>query len=171
MSKKSVLEKLALPMFATGTLAMILSASITVSATANASSPVEYKKVTISYLSSGYSSSSSGCGSYQDLYNSNSWNTPTFTARDLPSSNNQKFFTCQATIYVVTGVQMPTPSPVPTVTIIYKTSPPTSNPRPTYTPGPTNTPRPTPSATPTRTPYPVPSWYYKPGPTPTKRTH
>ena len=172
MSNKSMLEKLALPMFATGVLAMILSASISVSATANASDPVAYKKVTLNYLSSGYSANSSSCGSYQDSYGNPIWNTPSFSARDSSNSTNQKLFLCQATVYVVTGVQMPTPTPVPTVTVIYKTASPAPSPawspKPTYKPQPTTSPKPNPTFRPTYSPSPMPTRYYKPVPTPSK---
>ena len=164
MNKKSMLEKLALPMFATGVLAMIISASISVSASASASNPVSYKKITLNYLASGYSSSSSSCGGYQQSYGSNVWNSPEFDARDVSNSMNQKFIICQATLYVVTDVQMPTPAP--TVTVIYKngTSSPTASPRPTYTP--TYYPTPTPTVQPTVTPKPYPTWLIYPSATP-----
>jgi hypothetical protein len=161
-----MIEKLALPMFATGILAMIIAASISVSATAVASAPVSYKKVTLNYISSGYSGSSSSCGSYQDSYSSSVWNTPSFSARDSSNSLNQKLITCQATLYVVTGVELPKPTPMPTVTVIYKNSP-SSTPRPTTTP--TWAPTPMPTVQPSVTPMPVPTWLYFPTATPKPR--
>lgn len=164
MSNKSMIEKLALPMFATGILAMIIAASISVSATAIASAPVSYKKVTLNYIASGYSGSSSSCGSYQDSYSSSVWNTPSFSARDSSNSLNQKLITCQATLYVVTGVELPKLTPMPTVTVIYKNAP-SSTPRPTSTWAPT----PIPTVQPTAKPIPVPTWLYVPTATPKPR--
>jgi hypothetical protein len=169
MTKKHILEKLAFPMFAAGTLAMILAASISVSAAASASDPVTYKKVTLNYLSSGYSGNSSSCGNYQDSYGSSAWNTPSFSGRDSSNSLNQKQIMCQVTLYVVTGVQIPSPSPAPTVTVIYKSAP-TSNPQPSRTETPTSEPKPTP--TPVIRPTRIPIWPFIPTPAPTnpKRT-
>lgn len=177
MSKRSSLEKLAIPMFVSGIIAMLASAFISLGTTASATSPVQYKKITLTYLSSGYSSSDSGCGSAQDYYGS--WNVPSFRAKysGSSSSNNDKTFLCTSTFYVVDDVQIPAPQPVPTVTIIYK---PTSEPTPTYNPnpGPTRTPRPTPlptftsrptpSFTPIFTPSPRPTFPIRPTPTPTR---
>lgn len=155
MSKRSSLEKLSVPMFVTGIITMLASAFISLGATASATSPVQYKKITLTYLSSGYSSSDSGCGSAQDYYGSR--NTPSFRAKysSSSSSNNDKTFLCTSTFYVVDDVQIPTPEPMPTVTIIYR---PTSTPTPSYRPTslPTSTPRPTP--TPTHTARPIPSF-------------
>jgi len=173
MSKKSMLEKLALPMFATGIFAMVLAASISVTATANASAPVSYKKVTFNYLSTGYSGSSSSCGSYQESYGSSVWNTPSFSGRDYSAPLNQKFVSCQATLYVVTGVELPTPTPVPTVTVIYKNGSSPSAPRPTSTPTwsptPDWSPTPVPTLQPTVRPNPVPTWLYYPTAAPKPR--
>jgi hypothetical protein len=163
MSKRSNLERLALPMFISGILAMLASAFISLGATASASSPVEYKKVTLSYLSSGYSANDSSCGSAQDYYGS--WSMPSFRAKySYGNSNNEKTFLCTSTFYVVSDVQIPTPKPVPTVTIIYR---PTSEPTPTQTyrptPRPTNYPTPVPTFTPRPTYRPI----FTPTPRPT----
>jgi hypothetical protein len=161
-------------MFVCGIIAMVSSAGISLGAAANASSPIEYKKVTLTYLSSGYSTSDSACGSAQDLYSSNR-SSSSFRARNLSNSSNDKTFECTATFYMVTNVTIPTPKPVPTVTIIHKPQP-TSVPRPTQTNRPTQTSKPTPE--PTRTSFPVPTfeptpgprpnWWQRPVPTPTK---
>jgi hypothetical protein len=152
-----MLEKLALPMFITGVFAMLASATITVNSSAVAKNPVEYRKVTLNYLSSGYSSSDSSCGSYQDLYSSSTFNYPTFRSKSSSSSNSEKQFLCTVTLYVVTGVEMPNPKPNPTVTVIYR-------------PEPTNQPPfdPRPTQKPTKTPTPKPTWWVLPNPTPTK---
>ena len=157
MAKSSMIERLALPMFITGVLAMLASATITVSATANASSPVSYQKMTLNYVSSGYSASDSYCGSSQETYSSNSWNSASFRAKNLSSSSSEKQFLCSVTVYVVSDVEIPTPKPVPTVTVIYR-------PEPTQQP----TIRPTPSKKPTATPKPRPTWWNQPTPTPIK---
>jgi hypothetical protein len=166
MRKRSSFETLAVPMFVSGILAMLASAFISLGATASATSPVQHKKITLTYLSSGYSANDGGCGSAQDHYSS--WNMTSFRAKYSSgnSSNNDKTFLCTATFYVVDDVQIPTPEPVPTVTIIYR---PTSQPTPTYSPTtrPTRTPRPTP--TPTRTSRPNPTFtpIFTPSPRPT----
>lgn len=166
MPKRSSFEKLAVPMFVSGILAMLASAFISLGATASATSPVQHKKITLTYLSSGYSANDSGCGSAQDHYSFS--NMPSFRAKYSSgnSSNNDKTFLCTATFFVVDDVQIPTPEPVPTVTIIYR---PTSQPTPTYSPTtrPTRTPRPTPI--PTRTSRPNPSFtpIFTPSPRPT----
>lgn len=163
-----MIERLALPMFVCGIIAMVSSAGISLGAAANASSPIEYKKVTLTYLSTGYSTSDSGCGSSQDLYSA-SRSSSSFRARNLSNSSSDRTFECTATFYMVTNVTIPTPKPVPTVTIIHK-------PQPVPVPRPTKTSRPTP--TPTRTSFPVPTfeptpvprpnWWQRPAPTPTK---
>ena len=157
MSKQNMIEKLALPMFITGVLAMVASATVSVSATAVAANPVEYRKVTLNYLSSGYSASDGNCGSYQDIYSSSSWNNPSFRARSISSSSQDKQFVCSVTLYVVSDVEIPTPKPVPTVTVIYQPEPTT---RPTV--------RPTPTQSATITPKPRPTWWILATPTPTK---
>ncbi len=157
MAKSSMIEKLALPMFISGVLAMLASASLSVTASANAASPVQYRKVTLNYLSSGYSASDSNCGSYQDIYSSSSWNSPSFRAKSLSRSNSEEQFICSVTLYVVSDVDIPTPKPVPTVTVIYR-------PEPTKPP----TFRPTPTKKPTASPTPRPTWWQLPTPTPNK---
>jgi hypothetical protein len=175
MSKRSTLEKLAIPMFICGILAMLASTFISLGATASANSPVQYKKITINYLSSGYSSNDSACGSAQDYYGS--WNQPSFRSKYSNSSNNDKTFLCTGTFYVVSDVQIPTPQPVPTVTVIYKPNPaptptyrPTSDPvwTPQPTPMPTLNPRPIPSFTPIFTPTPRPTMPIWPTTLPTR---
>jgi hypothetical protein len=168
MATKSMIERLALPMFVCGIIAMISSAGISLGAAANASSPIEYKKVTLTYLSTGYSTSDSGCGSSQDLYSA-SRSSSSFRARNLGNSSSDKTFECTATFYMVTNVTIPTPKPVPTVTIIHKPQP-TSVPRPTKTSRPTPTPTRTSFPVPTfePTPVPRPNWWQRPAPTPTK---
>jgi hypothetical protein len=163
-----MIERLALPMFVCGIIAMISSAGISLGAAANASSPIEYKKVTLTYLSTGYSTSDSGCGSSQDLYSA-SRSSSSFRARNLGNSSSDKTFECTATFYMVTNVTIPTPKPVPTVTIIHKPQP-TSVPRPTKTSRPTPTPTRTSFPVPTfePTPVPRPNWWQRPAPTPTK---
>jgi len=167
MPKRNMLERLALPMFIVGVLAMVASATVSLSAKANATSPVEYKKVTLTYLSSGYSANDSGCGSAQDIYSSNSWNEPSIRARYSSGSNSDKTFLCTATFYMVSDVKMPTPQPIPTVTVIY---PPTASPSPRPTVYPTRSPKPTPWPTfsPRPTPVPMPTWWIRPKPTPSK---
>ena len=168
MATKSMIERLALPMFVCGIIAMVSSAGISLGAAANASSPIEYKKVTLTYLSSGYSTSDNYCGSTQDLYSANR-SSSSFRARNLSNSSSDKTFECTATFYVVTNVTIPTPKPVPTVTIIQK-------PQPIPVPRPPQTSRPTPSPTKTSfpvptfepTPGPRPNWWQRPVPTPTK---
>ena len=168
MAAKSMIERLALPMFVCGIIAMVSSAGISLGAAANASSPIEYKKVTLTYLSTGYSTSDSGCGSSQDLYSA-SRSSSSFRARNLSNSSSDKTFECTATFYMVTNVTIPTPKPVPTVTIIHKPQP-TSVPRPTKTSRPTPTPTRTSFPVPTfePTPVPRPNWWQRPAPTPTK---
>jgi len=168
MATKSMIERLALPMFVCGIIAMVSSAGISLGAAANASSPIEYKKVTLTYLSTGYSTSDSGCGSSQDLYSA-SRSSSSFRARNLSNSSSDKTFECTATFYMVTNVTIPTPKPVPTVTIIHKPQP-TSVPRPTKTSRPTPTPTRTSFPVPTfePTPVPRPNWWQRPAPTPTK---
>ncbi len=168
MATKSVIERLALPMFVCGIIAMVSSAGLSLGAAANASSTIEYKKVTLTYLSTGYSTSDSGCGSSQDLYSA-SRSSASFRAKGLRNSSFDKTFECTATFYIVTNVAIATPKPVPTVTII-------QNPQPVPVPKPTKTSRPNP--TPTRTLFPVPTfepspvprpiWWLRPVPTPTK---
>lgn len=157
MAKSSMIEKLALPMFISGVLAMMASASVSLSATANASSPVQYRKVTLNYLSSGYSASDSNCGSYQDIYSSSSWSSPSFRAKSPSRSNSEEQFVCSVTLFVVSDVKIPTPKPVPTVTVIYR-------PEPTERP----TVRPTPTQKPSISPKPRPTWWNQPTPTPNK---
>jgi hypothetical protein len=169
MSKRSTFEKLALPMFISGIIAMVASAFISLGATASATSPVQYKKITLTYLSSGYSASDSSCGSAQDYYGS--WNMPSFRAKysSNSNSNNDKSFLCTATFYVVDDVEIPTPQPVPTVTVIYR---PTTEPTPTVRPTnrPTKTPRPKPTQTVTPTPTPTFTPIFSPTPRPTMPT-
>lgn len=167
MSNRNMIERLALPMFIVGVLAMVASATVSLSATANATSPVEYKKVTLTYLSSGYSANDSGCGAAQAIYSSNSWNEPSFRARYSSGSNNEKTFLCTATFFMVSDVKMPTPQPIPTVTVIYQQ---TSSPTPRPTVSPTNGPKPTswPTYSPTPRPVPMPTWWVRPKPTPSK---
>lgn len=157
MAKSSMIEKLALPMFITGVLAMLASATLSVSATANASSPVQYRKVTLNYLSSGYSAGDTNCGSSQETYSSSSWSSPSFRARSLSRSNSEEQFLCSVTLYVVSDVEIPAPKPVPTVTVIYRPEP---SERPTI--------RPKPTKKPTATPKPRPTWWNQPTPTPNK---
>lgn len=157
MAKSSMIDKLALPMFITGVLAMLASATISVSATANAASPVQYRKITLNYLSSGYSASDSNCGSYQEIYSSNSWNSPSFRSKSPSRSGSEDQFLCTVTLYVVSDVAIPTPKPVPTVTVIYRPEP---TERPTF--------KPTPTKKPTATPRPSPTWWNQPTPTPNK---
>lgn len=157
MAKSSMIEKLALPMFISGVLAMLASATLSVSAAATASSPVQYRKVTLNYLSSGYSTSDSNCGSSQETYSSSSWSSPSFRARSLSRSNSEEQFLCSVTLYVVSDVTIPSPKPVPTVTVIYRPAP---SERPSM--------RPTPSRKPTASPKPSPTWWNRPTPTPIK---
>lgn len=168
MANKSMIERLALPMFVCGIIAMVSSAGISLGAAANASSPIEYKKVTLTYLSTGYSANDSACGSTQELYSSNR-SSSSFRARSLSNSSNDKTFECTATFYMVTNVTIPTPKPVPTVTIIHKPQP-TSVPRPTRpskpTPAPSRSSYPVPTFEPT--PGPRPNWWQRPVPTPSK---
>jgi hypothetical protein len=173
MAKKSMIERLALPMFIFGIIAMVSSATISLGTSANATSPLELKRVTLTYLSTGYSANDSGCGSAQDIYTTNRTDA-SFRARSLGNSNSDKTFECTATFYMVTNVSIPTPKPVPTVTIIYKPQPSSS---PTRTQYPTRYPTPTPTATrtpnprPTIAPTPVtrPNWWQRPSPTPSKQ--
>jgi hypothetical protein len=173
MAKKSMIERLALPMFICGVIAMVSSATISLGASANASSPLELKRVTLTYLSSGYSANDSGCGSAQDIYTSNRTDA-SFRARSMGNSNNDKTFECTATFYMVTNVTIPNPKPVPTVTVIYKPQP-SNSPTPTQYPTRYPTPKPTvtrtPNPQPTIAPTPVtrPNWWQRPTPTPTKQ--
>ena len=162
MSKRSTIEKLAVPMFVSGILAMLGSTFISLGAAANATSPVKYKQVTMTYLSSGYSSSDSNCGSTQSYYGYSTRDY--FRSKSSNSSSSQKTFLCTATLYVVDQVDIPTPKPVPTVTIIYE-KPVRPTPTYTYTPTPTRTPRPTPTYTPAPTPTPIPTFTPRPNPT------
>lgn len=164
MSKRSKIEKLAVPMFVSGILAMLGSTFISLGAAANATSPVQYKQVTMTYLSSGYSASDSNCGSAQSYYGYSTRDN--FRAKYSNSSSSQKTFLCTATLYVVDEVTIPTPKPVPTVTVIYE-KPARPTPTYTYSPRPTRTPKPTPSYTPSPTPTPVPT--FAPRPTPSFR--
>ena len=161
MAKKSTIEKLALPMFFSGILAMLACTTLNLNAAAQATSPVQYKKVTLTYLAAGNYASESNCGSFSNLYGSTAFNDPTFRARNVSSSNNDGQITCTVTLYVVTNVEIPTPKPVPTVTVIYKPSPTTT---------PTNHPttHPTPTTSPSKTPTPLPTWGTWPTPLPTK---
>jgi hypothetical protein len=108
MANKSMIERLALPMFVCGIIAMVASAGISLGAAANASSPIEYKKVTLTYLSSGYSTSDNYCGSTQDLYSANR-SSSSFRARNLSNSSNDKTFECTATFLY--GDQCHDPNP------------------------------------------------------------
>ena len=161
MAAKKMTERLALPMFVCGIIAMVSSAGVSLGASANATSPIEYEKVTMTYLSSGYSASDSTCGSTQDVY----------------SGSSDETFLCTSTFYVVTNVNIPTPKPIPTITVIqspqqtvapkpvktiYVT--PTASPRPTNSPKPSKSPKPTPSAS--WTPRPNPSYFPSPSPKP-----
>jgi hypothetical protein len=173
MAKKSMIERLALPMFICGVLAMASSATISLGASANASSPLELKKVTLTYLSNGYSANDSGCGSAQDVYSSNRTGA-SFNARNMGNSSSYKTFECTATFYMVTNVTIPTPKPAPTVTVIYKPQPvitaaPTPNPTIHPTPKPTATRTPNPRPTIAPTPVNKPNWWQRPAPTPTKQ--
>ena len=190
MATKKMTERLALPMFVCGIIAMVSSAGVSLGASANATSPVEYEKVTMTYLSSGYSASDSTCGSTQDVYYGGSNKYSSFRSKNLRSSGNDQTFLCTATFYVVTNVNIPTPKPIPTITVIqspqqsatprptrtiYVTPTESPRPRPTQSVVPTQSPRPTatrsPRPTPTYfvspTPRPRPSLYI-PAPTPTK---
>ena len=174
MATRSTTERLALPMFVSGVIAMVASAGISLGTAASANSPIEYKKVTLTYLSSGYSANDSGCGSAQDMYSS-SRSSASFRARNLGNSSSDKTFECTATFYMVTNVTLPNPRPAPTVTVIYKPQP-VTEPRPTTSPRPTGTPRPQPTATNRPfprpsfkpTPVPQPNWWLRPTPTPSK---
>ena len=176
MVAKKMTERLALPMFVCGIIAMISSAGVSLGASATATSPIEYEKVTMTYLSSGYSASDSTCGSTQDVYSGSS-KYSSFRSKNLRTSGNAEAFLCTATFYVVTNVDIPTPKPIPTITVIqspqqsatprptrtiYVT--PTSSPSPTYEPRPTNSPRPFPTST--GNPRPTPSFFQSPTPRP-----
>jgi hypothetical protein len=176
MVAKKMTERLALPMFVCGIIAMISSAGVSLGASATAASPIEYEKVTMTYLSSGYSASDSTCGSTQDVYSGSS-KYSSFRSKNLRTSGNAEAFLCTATFYVVTNVDIPTPKPIPTITVIqspqqsatprptrtiYVT--PTSSPSPTYEPRPTNSPRPFPTST--GNPRPTPSFFQSPTPRP-----
>jgi hypothetical protein len=176
MAAKKMTERLALPMFVCGIIAMVSSAGVSLGASATATSPVEYEKVTMTYLSSGYSASDSTCGSTSNVYYGSS-KYSSFRSKNLRTSGNDQAFLCTATFYVVTNVNIPTPKPIPTITVIqspqqsatprptrtiYVT--PTATPRPTYEPRPTKSPRPTPTAT--RSPRPTPSYFQSPTPKP-----
>jgi len=161
MAKKSTIEKLALPMFFSGIMAMLACTTLNLNAAAQATSPVEYKKITLNYLASGNYASESSCGNSSNMYSSTAFNDPTFRARTISSYDKSGQITCSVTLYVVTGVDIPTPKPVPTVTVIYK---PGLAPTPTYRP----TVYPTPTFSPTKTPQPIPSWWTWPTPLPTK---
>ncbi len=161
MANQSKLEKLAVPMFIAGLLSMLFSAGMTVTNSAKASSPVEYKKVTLTYLTNGSYASDSFCGSSSNSYSSGSWNDPSFRSRSLSGYGSDKQILCTATLYVVTNVEIPTPKPVPTVTVIYRPSPSAT---PTYHP----TGHPVPTYRPTATPTPLPTRWIHPTPLPTR---
>lgn len=175
MAAKKMTERLALPMFVCGIIAMVSSAGVSLGASANATSPIEYEKVTMTYLSSGYSASDSTCGSTQDVYSGSKYSS--FRSKRLRSSSSDETFLCTSTFYVVTNVNIPTPKPIPTITVIqspqqtvapkpvktiYVT--PTASPRPTNSPKPSKSPKPTPSAS--WTPRPNPSYFPSPSPKP-----
>jgi len=173
MKQSSMIERLALPMFVCGVMAMVASATISLGSAASATNPIDYKKVTLSYLSSGYSANDSACGYVQALYSGSSSNSSSFRSQSLGNSSQNKTFECTATFYVVSNVVIPTPKPIPTVTVIYSpqtdTTPrpsnsPTRHPKPT--PVATNPVRPTPNVSPT--PINRPNWWQRPVPTPTK---
>jgi hypothetical protein len=168
MATRSTTERLALPMFVSGIIAMVASAGISLGTAASANSPIEYKKVSLTYLSTGYSANDSGCGSAQDMYSA-SRSSASFRARNLGNSSSDKTFECTATFYMVTNVSLPNPKPAPTVTVFYKPEEQVT-PRPTKTPRPqptaTNTPFPRPTIKPT--PVPQPNWWLRPAPTPSK---
>lgn len=181
MKNRSTIERLSLPMFVCGVIAMVASAGISLGTSANAASPVQYKKVTLNYLSTGYSTMDSACGMDQDVYSATMYGNG-FRARNMSTSSSDKTFRCTATFYMVTNVTLPSPKPIPTVTISYRPQP-TGAPRPTRTPTskPTGKPskKPTPSPSATRPSYPMPSfspspsqrpnWWQRPTPTPTKK--
>lgn len=168
MSAKKMTERLALPMFVCGIIAMIASAGVSLGVSANATSPIEYEKVTMTYLTSGFSVNDSSCGSAQDLYSGNGKDA-SFRAKSLRTNSSDKMFLCTATFYVVTNVNIPTPKPMPTITVIQSPQQ-SATPRPTKTvyvtptssPRPSQSPRPIPTATKTSRPYPT----YFPSPTP-----
>jgi hypothetical protein len=173
MRKRSSFERLAIPMFVSGLLAMLASAFISLGGVANANNAIQFKKVNLTYLSSGYSATDTNCGSAQDYFGS--WNMPSFRAKYSSSESNQKTFLCTSTFYVVSDIQIPTPKPVPTVTIIYKpTSAPTRSPSPSPTkttrptPIPTRIPLPTPTSTPIFTQKPTPTFPFTPTTAPTR---
>lgn len=175
MAAKKMTERLALPMFVCGIIAMISSAGVSLGASATATSPIEYEKVTMTYLSSGYSASDSTCGSTQDVYSGSKYSS--FRSKKLRSSSSDETFLCTATFYVVTNVTIPTPKPIPTITVIqspqqtvapkpiktiYVT--PTASPRPTSSPKPSKSPKPIPSVS--WTPRPNQSYFPSPKPKP-----
>ncbi|MEY3933836.1 MAG: hypothetical protein RLZZ606_435 [Actinomycetota bacterium] len=170
MATKKMTERLALPMFVCGIIAMVSSAGVSLGASANATSPIEYEKVTMTYLSSGFSASDSNCGSTQDVYYGSS-RYSSFRSKNMRNSGNDQTFLCTASFYVVTNVDIPTPKPVPTMTVIYSPEP-SAKPRPTKTvyvtpsakPRPTKSPKPSPSAT--QSPRPKPSYFISPSPRP-----
>jgi hypothetical protein len=173
MKYSSMIERLALPMFICGVMAMVASATISLGTSASATNPIDFKKVTLSYLSSGYSNTGSSCGSVQDIYSGNSSNSSSFRSQNLSNSSNNKTFECTATFYVVSNVVIPTPEPIPTVTVIYS---PQTDPTPRPSSSPTRHPQPTPKATNPGRPAPYvsptprnrPNWWQRPAPTPTK---
>ena len=168
MAAKKMTERLALPMFVCGIIAMISSAGVSLGVSANATSPIEYKKVTMTYLSSDFSAMDSSCGSAQDLYYGNGSNA-SFRAKSLRTNSSDKTFLCTASFYVVTNVTIPTPKPLPTITVKY-TPAPSASPRPTktiyVTPTQTPRPRPTQSSRPTQSPKPTPTRFVSPTPKP-----
>jgi hypothetical protein len=170
MTAKKMTERLALPMFVCGIIAMVSSAGVSLGASATATSPIEYEKVTMTYLSSGYSASDSTCGSTQDVYSgSNKYSS--FRSKNLRTSSNDEAFLCTATFYVVTNVNIPTPKPIPTITVIQSPQQ-SATPRPTKTiyvtptasPKPTKSPKPGKTQKPTQKPY--PSFFPSPTPKP-----
>ena len=169
MANRNMLERLALPMFIVGVLAMVASATVSLSATATANSPVEYKRVTLTYLTSGYSNSDSSCGGVTSMYSSAGTNYPSFRAKYSNSSSGDKTFLCTATFYMVSDVTIPSPQPMPTITVSYRPTPGQST-EPTVSP--TKSPKPTPRPTfsPISTPTPMPTWWIRPKPTPSKST-
>ena len=167
MTNRNMLERLAMPMFIVGVLAMVASATVSISATAQASSPVEYKRVTLTYLSSGYSPSDSTCGGVSDMYSSASTSYPSFRAKYSNGSSSDKTFLCTATFYMVSDVKIPSPQPMPTITVSYRPSP-VQSPEPIVYPTKAPKPSPKPTFSPNPTPVPMPTWWIKPKPTPSK---
>jgi hypothetical protein len=99
--KTNVIQRLALPMFISGLVAMLLAAAVMFTNPAFAAGAVGYKfqSVTLEYVSTGFIMNGSSCGS---AGSSSSISNPSFSVKAFGLKDNDKWGKCKVTLTVLT---------------------------------------------------------------------